>query len=148
MRQKWPTMNEMMQYLRLTLYLRVALTLCMLRHDDIIQRTLENAGHRKRQINICTRSAHFFCFPQLTFQRMLILDKIPVRMYNVEPDKISRIMYLIMFWSVTMENEPLHEKTCLSGLASLKKQVDLSYACADPEFPDPPPPPGNSQVLY
>ena len=22
-------------------------------------------------------------------------------MYNVEPDKISRIMYLIMFWSVT-----------------------------------------------
>ena len=40
-----------------------------------------------------------------------------------------------------MENEPLHEKICLSGFASLKKQVDLSYACADPEFPGPPPPP-------
>ena len=46
---------------------------------------------------ICTRSAHFFCFPQLTYQRMLISYKVPVRMYNVEPDKISRIMYLIMF---------------------------------------------------
>ena len=52
-------------------------------------------------LSICTRSAHFFCFPQLTYQRMLISYKVPVRMYNVEPDKISRIMYLIMFWSVT-----------------------------------------------
>ena len=43
----------------------------------------------------------FFCFPQLTYQRMLISYKVPVRMYNVKPDKISRIMYLIMFWSVT-----------------------------------------------
>ena len=131
----------MMQHHWLTLYLRVALTLCMLRHDDIIQRTLERSSQKETNQYICTRSAHFFCFPQLTFQRMLISDKIPVRMYNVEPDKISRTMYLIMFWSVKMENEPLHEKTCFSGLASLKKQVDLSYACADPEFPPPPPPP-------
>ena len=86
-----------MQHYWLTLYLWVALTLCMLSHDDIIQR-----GHRKRQVKyICTRSAHFFCFPQLTFQRMLISYKVPVRMYNIEPGKISRIMYLIMFWSVT-----------------------------------------------
>ena len=61
----------------------------------------ENPWKRRSQKEtnqyICTRSAHFFCFPQLTFQRMLISDKIPVSMYNVEPDKISRIMYLI--WS-------------------------------------------------
>ena len=62
----------------------------MLSHDDIIQRTLENAGHRKRQINIYVQ----VCFPQLTFQRMLISYKIPVHMYNVVPDKISRIMHL------------------------------------------------------
>ena len=68
----------------------------------------ENPRKRRSQKEtnqyICTISAHFLCFPQLTFQRMLISYKILVRMYNgynVEPDKISRIMYLIMFWSVT-----------------------------------------------
>ena len=44
---KLTTMNEMMQHYWLTLYLRVAFTLCMLSHDDIIQRALEYAGHRK-----------------------------------------------------------------------------------------------------
>ena len=115
----------------------------MLRHDDIIENPRKRRSQKETNQYLYVQDRRI----QLTFQRVLISDKIPVRMYNVEPDKISRIMYLIMFRNVTMENEPLHEKTCLSGLASLKKQVDLSYACADPEFTDPPPP-GNSQVLY
>ena len=63
-----------------------------------------------------------------------LFHKVPVRMYNVKPDKISRIMYLMSLVARAMKNEPLHEKTCLSGLASLKKQVDLLYVCADPEI--------------
>ena len=47
-------------------------------------------------------------------------------------------MYLMSLVARAMKNEPLHEKTCLPGLASLKKQVDLSYACADPEVRTPP----------
>ena len=79
---KVTTMNEMMQHYWLTLYLRVALTLCMLSHDDIIQRALENAGHRKRQVNtyIYVQDRRiFFCFPQLTYQRMLISYKVQCR---------------------------------------------------------------------
>ena len=83
---------------------------------------------------------------------MLISYKIPVRMFNVEPDKISRIMYLIMFEvslvARAMENEPLHKKTCLSGLASLKKQVNRSIIRMRGSRGPVPPSPGNSQVLY
>ena len=115
----------------------------MLSHDDIIQRALENAGHRKRIFNIYMYKNQriFSASHNLRISACLFHIK-----YNVEPDEISRIMYLMSLVARAMKNEPLHEKTCLSGLASLKKQVDLSYACADPEVRTPPP--GNSQVLY
>ena len=62
---------------------------------------------------------------------------------NVEPDKISRIIYLIMFWSVTSRSSngkwTIAWENLSFGLASLKKQVDLSYANADPEVWTPPP---------
>ena len=69
------------------------LTLCMLSHDYIIRRTLENAGPRKRQVNIYVQDRRIFAASHnLRFSACLFHLK-----YNVEPDKISRIMYLIMF---------------------------------------------------
>ena len=74
----------------------------MLSHDGIIQRALENAGHRKRQVNIYMyKIGAFFSASHNLRISACLFHKVPVRMYNVEPDKISRIMYLIMFWSVT-----------------------------------------------
>ena len=87
-------------------------------------------GHRKRQVSI-----YMYKIGAHTLRISACLFHIK---YNVEPDKISRMMYLIMLVARAMKNEPLHKKTCLSGLAPLKKQVDLSYACADPEVRTPP----------
>ena len=87
---------------------------------------------RDKSIYICTRSAHYSASHNLRISACLFHIK-----YNVEPDEISRIMYLMSLVARAMKNEPLHEKTCLSGLPSLKKQVDLSYACADPEVRNP-----------
>ena len=100
-------MNEMMQHSWLTLYLRVALTLCMLSHDDIIQRALENAGHRKRQVNIYMyKIGALFCFPQFTYQCMLISYKVQCRTrWNIQnhvPNVTSRSSN--EKWAIAWEN--------------------------------------------
>ena len=143
-------MNEMMQRYWLTLYLRVALTLCMLSHDYIIRRTLENAGHRKRQVNIYVQDRRIFSASHnLRFSAFLFHIK-----YNVEPDKISRIMYLIMFWSVTSRSSngkwAIAWENLSYGIGFTEEASGSIIRMRGSRGPDPPPPPphGNSQVLY
>ena len=82
-------------------------------------RALENAGHRKRQVNIYIYiymykiGAFFSASHNLRISACLFHIR-----YNVEPDEISRIVYLMSLVARAMKNEPLHEKNCLSGLAS------------------------------
>ena len=52
-------------------------------------------------------------------------------MFNVEPDKISQNHTPRHVLSCHLENEPLYEKTCPPRFENL--DMDLSYACADPE---------------
>ena len=55
----------------------------MLSHDDIIQRALESAGHRKRQVNIYVQDRRIFSASHnLRISACLFHIK-----YNVEPDK-------------------------------------------------------------
>ena len=90
---KLTSVNELMQHYWLTLDLRVALTLCMLSHDDIIQRGSQK--ETSQYIYVQDRRI-FSASHNLGISACLFHIK-----YNVEPDKISRIMYLIMFWSGT-----------------------------------------------
>ena len=131
----------MMQHYWLTLYLRVALTLCMLSHDYIIRRTLENAGHRKRQVNIYVQDRPIFSASHnLSLSACLFHIK-----YNVEPDKISRIMYLIMCWSVTSRSS--NGKWAIAW-ENLSFGIGFTEdACADPEVRTPSPWKFTSSIL-
>ena len=104
----------------------------------------ENPRKRRSQKEtnqyICTRSAHFFCFPQLTFQRMLISDKIPVRMYKVEPDKISRIMYLIMFWRCHNGKWAIAWENLSFGIGFTEEASGSIVRMCGSRVPGPPPP--------
>ena len=144
-------MKEMMQHYWLTLSLRVALTLCMLSHDGIIQRALENAGHRKRQINIYMYKigAFFSASHNLRISACLFHIK---SLYNVEPDKISRIMYLIMFWSVTSRSS--NEKWAIAwenlsfGIDFTEEASGSIIRMRGSRGPDRPPPPLEIHKFY
>ena len=115
----------------------------------------QNACHRKWQVKyIWTRLAHFSASYNLRFSVCLFHIKslyVCTRVsewvaVNVEPDKISRIMYLIMFWSVTSRWSNGKWAIAWEKLSFEIGFTEEASGSADPEIRTHPP--GNSQVLY